>query len=64
MVLFRPTGWAASAGLKTVVAAPHLLLVPSIVLVLLVGSLSGVSEGLRRALDVHEDRGVDVVHGQ
>ena len=42
-------GVLISAGLNEVVLSPHLLLVPSIALVLIVLSLNGVAEGVRRA---------------
>ena len=40
-----------AAGIETVGLSPHLLLVPSAALVLVVLALSGLAEGLRRALD-------------
>jgi peptide/nickel transport system permease protein len=54
-------GVLISAGLENVVLAPHMLLAPSIALVLFVLSLSGIAEGVRRAFDPHR---VDLVHGQ
>jgi peptide/nickel transport system permease protein len=51
-------------GLANVVLSPHLLLVPCIALVLVVLSLSGVADALRRAFDPHGKLGVDLVHGQ
>jgi peptide/nickel transport system permease protein len=44
-------GVLISAGLSEVVLSPHLLLVPSIALVLIVLALNGLAEGVRRALD-------------
>jgi peptide/nickel transport system permease protein len=44
-------GTLIDAGLDKVVRSPYLLLAPSIALVLIVLSLSGLAEGLRRALD-------------
>lgn len=44
-------GTLIDAGLNDAVLSPHLLLAPSIALVLIVLSLSGMAEGLRRALD-------------
>jgi peptide/nickel transport system permease protein len=57
-------GVLIAAGLHDVVLSPHLLLAPSIALVLLVLSVSGVAEGLRRAFDPHGTLRVDLVHGQ
>jgi len=57
-------GVLIAAGLGNVVLSPHLLLVPSIALVLVVMSLSGLADGLRRALDPRGTLGVDLVHGQ
>lgn len=51
-------------GVRTVAVSPHLLLAPSVALVLVVMSLAGITEGLRRALDPHDAVGIDVVHGQ
>ena len=44
-------GVLIAAGLNDAVLSPHLLLAPSIALVAVVLSLSGLAEGLRRALD-------------
>ena len=44
-------GTLIAAGIETVGLSPHLLLVPSAALVLVVLALSGLAEGLRRALD-------------
>jgi peptide/nickel transport system permease protein len=44
-------GVLIAAGLHDTVLSPHLLLAPSIALVLIVLSLGGLAEGLRRALD-------------
>jgi peptide/nickel transport system permease protein len=57
-------GVLISQGLGNVILAPHLLLVPCIALVLVVLSLSGVADGLRRAYDPHGALGADLVHGQ
>jgi peptide/nickel transport system permease protein len=47
-------GTLIDAGLGDIVLSPHLLLAPSVALVLIVLSLSGLAEGLRRALDPHD----------
>ena len=52
------------AGLDNVVVSPHLLLAPSVALVLVVLALSGVADGLRRGLATHEELGSELVHGQ
>lgn len=57
-------GTLIRAGLDNVVLSPHLLLAPSVALTLLVLSLNGLGEGLRRALDPHGAFEVEVVHGQ
>jgi peptide/nickel transport system permease protein len=57
-------GTLIAAGVDNVVLSPHLLLIPSITLVLIVLSLSGLAEGLRRALDPHGALGVEPVRGQ
>lgn len=44
-------GTLIRAGLGDVVLSPHLLLAPSVALVLIVLAISGLAEGLRRALD-------------
>jgi peptide/nickel transport system permease protein len=44
-------GVLIAAGLEDTVLSPHLLLAPSIALVVIVLALSGLAEGLRRALD-------------
>jgi peptide/nickel transport system permease protein len=44
-------GVLIAAGLNDAVLSPHLLLAPSIALVAIVLSLSGIADGLRRALD-------------
>lgn len=44
-------GTLIDAGLDKVVRSPHLLLAPSVALVLIVLSLGGLAEALRRALD-------------
>ncbi len=57
-------GTLISAGVNEVVLAPHLLLAPSIALVLVVLSLSSFGEGWRRALDPHRRLGVNLERGQ
>jgi len=52
------------AGLDNVILSPHLLLAPSITLVLVVLALSGFADGLRRALSPHTHFGIDLIHGQ
>lgn len=44
-------GTLIDAGLDDTVLSPHLLLAPCVALILIVLSLSGLAEGLRRALD-------------
>jgi peptide/nickel transport system permease protein len=44
-------GVLIAAGLDDTILSPHLLLAPSIALIVIVLSLSGLAEGLRRALD-------------
>jgi peptide/nickel transport system permease protein len=44
-------GVLIAAGLSEVVLSPHLLLVPSVALVVIVLALNGLAEGVRRALD-------------
>jgi peptide/nickel transport system permease protein len=44
-------GVLIAAGLNDAVLSPHLLLAPSIALIVIVLALSGLAEGLRRALD-------------
>lgn len=57
-------GTLIDAGLNDVVLSPHLLLAPSVALVLIVLSLSGLAEGLRRALDPRGALAVGVESGQ
>ncbi len=57
-------GTLIDAGLDDVVLSPHLLLAPSVALVLIVLSLSGLAEGLRRALDPRGAVAVGVESGQ
>jgi len=57
-------GVLIAAGLGNVILSPHLLLAPSIALVLVVLSLSGLADGLRRALGPRGALGVDLVRGQ
>jgi len=51
-------------GLTKTANASHLLLVPSIALVLIVLTLNGLAEGLRRALDPHGVLGLGLVRGE
>ena len=57
-------GTLIAAGLDDVVLSPHLLLAPSIALVLIVLALSGLVEGLRRALDPRGAIGIEMERGQ
>jgi peptide/nickel transport system permease protein len=57
-------GTLIDAGLDDVVLSPHLLLAPSVALVLIVLSLTGLAEGLRRALDPRGVLAVGVESGQ
>jgi peptide/nickel transport system permease protein len=57
-------GSLIDSGLDDAVLSPHLLLAPSLGLVLIVLSLGGVAEGLRRALDPHGALGVGLVPGR
>ena len=57
-------GVLISAGITEVILSPHLLLAPCIALVLVVLSLGGLAEGLRRAFDPHSALGVGWVRGQ
>ena len=57
-------GVLIAAGLSEVVLSPHLLLVPSIALVLIVLSLTGLAEGVRRALDPRGKVNFDLVRGR
>jgi peptide/nickel transport system permease protein len=57
-------GTLIDAGLNDVVLSPHLLLAPSVALVLIMLSLSGLAEGLRRALDPRGALAVGVESGQ
>jgi peptide/nickel transport system permease protein len=54
-------GVLIAAGLNDTILSPHLLLAPSIALVLIVVALSGLAEGLRRALDPRAARAFDLV---
>jgi ABC-type dipeptide/oligopeptide/nickel transport system permease subunit len=51
-------------GLTKTASSPHLLLVPSIALVLIVLTLNGLAEGMRRALDPHGALGLGLVRGE
>jgi len=57
-------GTLIAAGVETVGLSPHLLLVPSVALVLVVLALSGLAEGLRRAIDPHRTLGADLMRGR
>jgi peptide/nickel transport system permease protein len=57
-------GVLIAAGLSEVVLSPHLLLVPSIALVVMVLSLNGLAEGLRRALDPRGAVSFDLARGR
>jgi peptide/nickel transport system permease protein len=57
-------GSLIAAGLNDTVLSPHLLLAPSAALVLIVLSLSGLADGLRRALDPHSALGISLVRGR
>jgi peptide/nickel transport system permease protein len=54
-------GVLIAAGLNDTVLSPHLLLAPSIALVVIVLALSGLAEGLRRALDPRGALNFDLV---
>ncbi len=53
-------GTLIAGGLNDIVLSPHLLLAPCVALVAIVLSLSGLAEGLRRALDPHDRLGVEL----
>ena len=55
-------GTLIAAGVDTVGLSPHLLVVPCVALVLLVLSLSGLAEGLRRALSPSGPHSPDAAH--
>jgi peptide/nickel transport system permease protein len=57
-------GVLIAAGLTEVVLSPYLLLVPSIALVLIVLSLNGLADALRRALDPRGRVTFDLVRGR
>jgi peptide/nickel transport system permease protein len=57
-------GTLIDAGLDDVVLSPHLLLAPSVALVLIVLSFTGLAEGLRRALDPRGTIGIGLERGQ
>ena len=57
-------GVLIAAGINEIVLSPHLLLAPCIALVLVVLSLSGLAEGLRRAFDPHGVLQAGWVRGQ
>jgi peptide/nickel transport system permease protein len=51
-------------GISEVVLSPHLLLAPSIALVLVVLALGGLGDGVRQALDPHRRLGLEAVRGR
>jgi peptide/nickel transport system permease protein len=57
-------GVLIAAGLDDTVLSPHLLLAPSIALVVIVLSLSGLAEAARRALDPRGTVNFDLVRGR
>jgi peptide/nickel transport system permease protein len=57
-------GTLIADGLDKANSSPQLLLAPSVALVLIVLSLSGVAEGMRRALDPHGRLGLGPVRAQ
>jgi peptide/nickel transport system permease protein len=56
-------GTLLAGGLDNVRLSPHLLLVPSAALVLVTLALTGLAEGLRRALDPRGDLHLDLLRG-
>jgi peptide/nickel transport system permease protein len=57
-------GTLIAGGLTKTASSPHLLLVPSVAIVLIVLTLNGLAEGLRRALDPHGALGLGLVRGE
>jgi peptide/nickel transport system permease protein len=57
-------GTLIADGLNHVSLSPHLLLAPIAALILIVLSLSGLAEALRRALDPHGALGIGLVRGR
>jgi peptide/nickel transport system permease protein len=57
-------GTLIADGLDKAASSPHLLLAPSVALVLIVLSLSGLADGLRRALDPHGSLGLGLVRAR
>jgi peptide/nickel transport system permease protein len=57
-------GVLIAAGLSEIVLSPHLLLVPSIALVLIVLSLNGLADAVRRALDPRGRVTFDLARGR
>jgi ABC-type dipeptide/oligopeptide/nickel transport system permease subunit len=57
-------GTLIAGGLNDVVLSPHLLLAPSVALVLIVLAVSGLAEGLRRALDPRGALGIGMESAQ
>jgi peptide/nickel transport system permease protein len=60
----EPGEFGRESGPGAVGLAPHLFIAPCVALVLLVLSLSGVAEGLRRALDPRRSLAPDLSRGQ
>jgi peptide/nickel transport system permease protein len=57
-------GTLIADGIENVRLSTHLLIAPCVALVLFVLALSGLAEGLRRALDPHRKLGVDLLRGR
>ena len=57
-------GTLIDGGLNDVVLSPHLLLAPSIALVLIMLAVTGLAEGLRRALDPRGALGIGLERGK
>jgi peptide/nickel transport system permease protein len=57
-------GTLIADGMENVRLSTHLLFAPCVALVLFVLALSGLAEGLRRALDPHRTLGVDLLRGR
>jgi peptide/nickel transport system permease protein len=54
-------GTLISSGMNDIRLSPHLLLAPCVAMVLIVVALTGLAEGLRRALDPHGEQGIWLV---
>ena len=52
------------AGVDAIYLSPHLLIVPCVALALIVLSLSGLAEGMRRAIDPRSDLAIDPARRQ